>query len=118
MTNDIRTTISAANKFRRAIRKSFKTRKISYECKIALDLTYSLSFLKAIKRRNESKINMLENGFVHECSKIDFAYSRFKNQIESDENLFYALAEYRDSIGWLMKIIQMREISKEIKRFL
>ena len=61
---------------------------------------------------------MLEkNGFVHECSKIDFVYSRFKNQIESDENLFYALAEYRDSIGWLMKIIQMREIAKEIKRF-
>ena len=60
---------------------------------------------------------MLENGFVHECSKIDFVYSRFKNQIESDENLFYALTEYRDSIGWLMKIIQMREIAKEIKRF-
>ena len=117
MTNDTRTTISAANKFHRAIKKSFKAGNISYECKIVLELTYTLPFLKAIKQRKESKIRMLEKGFVHECSKIDFAYSRFKNQIESDEKLFYALAEYMDSISRLRKEIQMREISKEIKRF-
>lgn len=116
MTNNIKTAISAANKFHHAIQKSFKTRSISYECKIELELTYTLPFLKAIKQRKESKIRMLEKGFVHECSKIDFAYSRFKNQIESDEKLFYALAEYLDSISRLRKEIQMREIAKEIKR--
>lgn len=105
MTNNIKTAISAANKFHHAIQKSFKTRSISYECKIALELTYTLPFLKAIKQRKESKIRMLEKGFVHECSKI-----------ESDEKLFYALAEYLDSISWLRKEIQMREIAKEIKR--
>lgn len=117
MTNDIKTAISAANKFRHTIKKSFKSGNISYECKIVLELTYSLQYLKAIKQRKESKIRMLENGFVHECSKIDFAYRRFKNSIECDEELFYALAEYRDSISWLRKEIQMREVAREIKRF-
>ena len=116
MTNNIKTTISKANKFHRAIQKSFKAGNISYECKIVLELTYTLPYLKAIKQRKESKIRMLENGFVHECSKIDFAYRRFKNSIDCDEELFYALAEYLDSISLLRKEIQMREIAKEIKR--
>ena len=117
MTNNIKTTILAANKLHRATRKSFKAGNISYECKIVLELTYSLPYLKAIKQRKESKIRMLENGFVHECSKLDFAYRRFKNSIECDEELFYALAEYMDSISQLRKEIQMREVAKEIKRF-
>ena len=116
MKNNIKTAISKANKLHRAIKKSFKAGNISYECKIVLELTYSLPYLKAIKQRKESKIRMLENGFVHECSKINFAYRRFKNSIECDKELFYALAEYRDSISLLRKEIQMREIAKEIKR--
>lgn len=114
MTNDIKVAISAANKFHRAIKKSFKAGNIPYECKNMLDLTYSLSFLKAIKRRNESKINMLENLFIREHSIINSGYSAFKSQIEADEKLFDSFFEYNDSVIYLVKEIQIKEITREI----
>lgn len=114
MTNDIKVAISAANKFHRAIKKSFKVGNIPYECKNMLDLTYSLSFLKAIKRRNESKINMLENLFIREHSIINSGYSAFKSQIEADEKLFDSFFEYNDSVIYLVKEIQIKEIAREI----
>lgn len=91
--------IIAAEKFYAEKQDAFMNERITFECSRKLDIFFSIEFLKAIKRGDESSCISLAPRFEDECNDIDLACNMYCDQIERNTTLTAAMLKYAAALN-------------------